>query len=93
MQSTKEVRYHCRKDLADKRFRYRGRFISQEQKEKILAEDPTAFDIYDPNQKCTPRSKQIFKVERHRRSTSSCSSECPSRRNRSVPEESRESAG
>lgn len=54
-----------------------------------MAEDSGAFDIYDPNQKCTPRSKQIFKVERHRRSTSSCSSDCPSRRKR---EESKESS-
>lgn len=84
------MRYVCRKDLADKRFRYRGRFISQEQKEKILAEDSGAFDIYDPKNKCTPRSKQIFKVERHRRSTSSCSSECPSRRKSTSREESKE---
>lgn len=30
LQKKKEVRYHCRKDLADKRFRHHGRFISME---------------------------------------------------------------
>ena len=33
----KEVRYECRKSLADKRFRHHGRFISMEQFQKIMA--------------------------------------------------------
>lgn len=35
----KEVRYECRKSLADKRFRHHGRFISMEQFNKIMAQD------------------------------------------------------
>jgi hypothetical protein len=62
----KHVRYHCRKDLADNRFRYHGRFISKEQMEKILENNKHGIDeIYNPYTKCTPKTKQIFKVERH----------------------------
>ena len=45
-QRKKSVRYVCRKDLADNRFRYHGRFISKEQMEmlKVKEED----EIYDP---------------------------------------------
>lgn len=62
----KHVRYHCRKDLADNRFRYHGRFISKEQMEKILESNKHGIEeIYNPLTKCTPKSKQIFKIERH----------------------------
>lgn len=77
----KQVRYHCRKDLADNRFRYHGRFISKEQMEKILESNKHGMDeIYNPVTKCTPKTKQIFKVERHVGRTASCfSAHCHSR--------------
>ena len=77
----KQVRYHCRKDLADNRFRYHGRFISKEQMEKILEGNKHGMDeIYNPYTKCTPKTKQIFKVERHAGRNASCfSAHCHSR--------------
>lgn len=77
----KQVRYHCRKDLADNRFRYHGRFISKEQMEKILESNKHGMDeIYNPYTKCTPKTKQIFKVERHIGRNAGCfSARCHSR--------------
>ena len=52
---TKPVRYHCRKNLADNRIRYHGRFISKEQMQKILEkEEQDGMDnFYDPITKMT----------------------------------------
>jgi len=73
----KHVRYHCRKDLADNRFRYHGRFISKDQMQKIVDSSKQGFeDIYDPKMKCTPKTKQIFKIDKHQRNCSSNNSNC-----------------
>lgn len=63
----KKVRYGCRQNLAKQRFRHQGRFITKEEMEKL---DPD--QIYDPNSKQTPKTKQIFKVykDKHPKSLS-----------------------
>jgi len=73
------VRYHCRKDLAQNRFRYHGRFISKDQMEKIKDQEGGVDEIYDPQKKCTPKTKLIFKVEKNQRQTSACHTKCPTR--------------
>jgi len=51
------VRYHCRKDLAENRFRYHGTFISKEQMDKIMNNEGGIDEIYNPSMKCTPKTK------------------------------------
>ena len=62
----KVVRYHCRKNLADNRIRYLGRFISKEQMAKILqANGKDSMDnFFDPIKRVTPKTKKIFKVNK-----------------------------
>ena len=63
----KVVRYHCRKNLADNRIRYLGRFISKEQMAKILQNNQKdgMDNFFDPIKRVTPKTKKIFKVDRY----------------------------
>ena len=55
--SEKKVTYRCRQSLAKQRFRYQGRFIKKEELDKL---DPN--EIYNPNERQVPKTKQIFKI-------------------------------
>ena len=63
----KVVRYHCRKNLADNRIRYLGRFISKEQMAKILQNNQKdgMDNFFDPIKRVTPKTKKIFKVDKY----------------------------
>ena len=51
------MRYNCRQNLANQRFRHQGRFIKKEELEKFDLNE-----IYDPRR--GTRYKQIFRVTR-----------------------------
>lgn len=64
--SQKKVRYGCRQNLANQRFRHQGRFIKREELEKL---DP--MDIFDPVMRSVPKTKNIFKITKEPRNGSS----------------------
>lgn len=64
-----KVRYGCRQNLANQRFRYQGRFIKREELDKL---NPT--EVYDPFNRTAPKTKQIFKIHKDQRNGSSHSS-------------------
>jgi len=66
--SQKIVRYGCRQNLAKQRFRHQGRFIKKEEMEKLNRDQ-----IYDPNVRSVPKTKQIFKITKEPRNRSNSS--------------------
>ena len=55
--------------------------------QKIMSNEGGLDEIYNPTIKCTPKTKQIFKIEKFPRSTSSCSSNYQSK-NRMIDDQS-----
>lgn len=47
--------------------------------DKIMHNQGGLDEIYNPSMKCTPKTKQIFKLEKHHRNTVCCSDNCPSK--------------